>query len=55
MAFDEDVRKLLNEWNVPGLGIALVQDNQIHATVRVAHQNYSQYTDVSSRLTVLLI
>jgi hypothetical protein len=55
MAFDEDVRKLLNEWNVPGLGIAVVQDNQIHATVRAAHQNHLCYTDIGSRRTVLLI
>jgi hypothetical protein len=55
MAFDEDVRKLLNEWNVPGLGIAVVQDNQIHATVRATHQKHSCYTEVGSRLMVLLI
>jgi hypothetical protein len=54
MAFDEDVRRLLNEWNVPGLGIAVVQDNHIHAKVRAARQDHSLYIDVDSRVTVLL-
>jgi hypothetical protein len=52
--FDEDVRRMLNEWNVPGLGIAVVQDNHIHAKVRAARQDHSLYIDVDSRVTVLL-
>ena len=30
-AFDESVRKIIDEWNVPGLGIAIVKGNQIDA------------------------
>ena len=54
-AFDEDVRRMLNEWNVPGLGIAVVQDGHIQAKVRAAHQDHRYYTDVGHRPTVLLI
>ena len=54
-AFDEDVRGLLDKWNVPGLGIAVVKDGQIHAKVRAAYQDHACYINVVSRLTVLLI
>lgn len=32
-AFDENVRQLIHEWRVPGLAIAVVKGNEIHAKV----------------------
>lgn len=35
-AFDKNVEKLIDEWKVPGLGVAIVQGDQIHAKVHAA-------------------
>lgn len=32
-AFDDNVRRLIDDYQVPGLGIAVVQGDQIHAKV----------------------
>jgi hypothetical protein len=38
-AFDENVSKLIDEWKVPGLGVAICQGDQIHAKARLANFN----------------
>ncbi|KAF2997934.1 hypothetical protein E8E13_005382 [Curvularia kusanoi] len=45
-AFDETVEKLLDEWNVPGLGVSVVQGDQIHVkSYGVAHLNGEACTE----------
>lgn len=41
-AFDDNVQKLIDEWKVPGLGVAVVQGDQIHAKVRSTHVDLEQ-------------
>lgn len=36
-AFDKNVEKIIEEWKVPGLGVAIVQGEQIHAKVCLAN------------------
>lgn len=37
---DENVRKLIDEWKVPGLGVAVIKGDQIHAKVGTARRLY---------------
>lgn len=39
---DENVRKLIDEWHVPGLGVAIIQGDHIHAKVCIACQVTSE-------------
>ena len=52
--FGENVRWFIDEWNVPGLGIAVVQGDQIHAKVlNAAHYvlNYANGLRVMALLS----
>lgn len=36
-AFDENIKDLIDDWKVPGLGIAVIQGDQVDA--KVSHVN----------------
>lgn len=53
-AFDENVRKIIDEWKVPGLGIAVVQGDQIQSKVPLIFVIALKTCSQRSRVTALL-
>lgn len=54
-AFDENVRQLIDKWRVPGLAIAVVTGEEIHAKVPcksvLVHNGRLQISRVTELLT----